>query len=70
MERGFSAKLKTFSKDYMSLVAVIIIFIVFYNLTKERVLTKPVQFTKYSFIVLIAVIDQPILPLGIWNVVT
>ena len=29
MERGFSAKLKTFSKDYMSLVAVIIIFIVF-----------------------------------------
>ena len=26
MERGFSAKLKTFSKDYMSLVAVIIIF--------------------------------------------
>ena len=29
MERGFSAKLKTFSKDYMYLVAVIIIFIVF-----------------------------------------
>ena len=56
MERGFSAKLKTFSKDYMSLVAVIIIFIVFSNLAQERVLTKPIEFIKYFLIVLVAII--------------
>ena len=56
MERGFSAKLKTFSKDYMSLVAVIIIFIVFSNLAQERILTKPIEFVKDLLIVLVAII--------------